>query len=259
MCLPGVAVGPLERTLAWDGCCNVRDLGGIETSTGRRTRHGAVVRADNIRRLSAAGWHAALAHGIRRVIDLRFDGEEPGEPDAPAEVEVIGVSLFGRHSVDAAKVFDDRLLAADDVGSVFAAGYIHTLKRSPERVAQAVAAVADADHDHGVLVHCFAGKDRTGIISALLLSVAGVPDEAIAADYAASEANMPSLFDDWIATAADADARTTRQRSALSPTATMEGVLAWLQESSGGAHDYLRAGGLTSDQIHRLERRLVET
>ncbi|MEI7759230.1 MAG: tyrosine-protein phosphatase [Thermoleophilia bacterium] len=251
-------MGPLERTLLWDGCCNVRDLGGIETSTGRRTRYGAVVRADNIRRLSATGWQSALDHGIRCVVDLRFDGEEPGEPDAPPEIEVISVSLFGKHSVHAARVFDDRLLAADDVGSVFAAGYIRTLERSPERVVQAVAAVADADHDHGVLVHCFAGKDRTGIISALLLSVAGVPDEAIIADYAASEANMPGLFDDWIAAAADADVLTTRQRSALSPTATMEGVLAWLQQSGGGARGYLRAGGLTSAQVQRLERRLVE-
>jgi len=249
-------VGPVERSLAWDGCFNVRDLGGLETASGRRTRHGAVVRADNVRRLTDAGWRAALDHGIRRIVDLRFDGETLDEADAHIEVEVVTVSLFGRHDPEAARSFDDRLRATDDVGAVFADGYIRTLERAPQRVASAVAAVADADEAHGVLVHCFAGKDRTGIVSALLLGVAGVPDDAIAADYAASEANMSGLFDAWVAQARDDAERETRQRSALSPAATMEAVLAWLA-TAGGSTAYLRDAGLTADQLRRLERRLV--
>ena len=70
----------LRRSLAWDGCFNVRDLGGLETASGGRTRRGVVVRADNVRRLTAAGWQAALDHGVRRVVDLRFEDEAPGEP-----------------------------------------------------------------------------------------------------------------------------------------------------------------------------------
>jgi protein-tyrosine phosphatase len=249
-------VGPVERSLAWDGCFNVRDLGGLETASGRRTRHGAVVRADNVRRLTTAGWQAALDHGIRRVVDLRFEGESPDEADVHADVEVVAVSLFGRHDPDAAKAFDERLLATDDVGSVFAAGYIRTLERAPQRVAAAVAAVADANDEHGVLIHCFAGKDRTGIVSALLLGVADVPDESIAADYAASGANMGSLFDTWVARARDEAERKTRQRSALSPAGTMEAVLAWVREA-GGSSAFLRDAGLTADQVGRLERRLI--
>lgn len=249
-------MGPVERTLAWDGCFNVRDLGGLETASGRLTRHGAVVRADNIRRLTEAGWQAALEHGIRRVIDLRFAGESPGEDDAHPGVEVISISLFGRHDPEAAKAFDDRLLRTDDIGAVFTAGYIRTLERAPHRVAEAVAAVADANEDYGVLIHCFAGKDRTGIVTALLLDVAGVPGEAIADDYAASAANMGGLFDAWVAQARDDDERTTRARSALSPAATMEAVLAWL-DGVGGSRAYLADAGLAAEQLDRLERRLV--
>ena len=93
--LPRIAVGPVERSLAWDGCFNVRDLGGLETASGGRTRHGAVVRADNVRRLT----DGRVAGGARprnpRVVDLRFESESPGEADAHADVEVIVVSLFG--------------------------------------------------------------------------------------------------------------------------------------------------------------------
>ena len=195
--------------------------------------------------LTTAGWQAALDHGIGRVVDLRFEGESPDEAAAHAGVEVVAVSLFGRHDPDAAKAFDERLLATDDVGSVFAAGYIRTLERAPHRVAAAVAAVADADDEQGVLIHCFAGKDRTGIVSALLLGVADVPDESIAADYAASEANVSRLFDTWVARARDEDERKVRQRSALSPAVTMEAVLAWIR-AAGGSPAFLRDAGLHS-------------
>ncbi|MCY7302933.1 MAG: tyrosine-protein phosphatase [Thermoleophilia bacterium] len=249
-------MGTVERSLAWDGCFNVRDLGGLETASGRRTRHGAVVRADNVRRLSEAGWRDALDHGIRRVVDLRFAGESPGENDVHADVDVISISLFGRHDPEAAKAFDERLLTTDDIGAVFAAGYIRTLEHAPRRVAEAVAAVADADEEHGVLIHCFAGKDRTGIVTALLLDAVDVLDHEIAADYAASHANLGGLFDPWVAQARDDDERETRLRSALSPAGTMEAVLAWLH-NAGGARSYLTDGGVTEEQLERLARRLV--
>lgn len=249
-------MGTVERSLTWDGCFNVRDLGGLETASGRRTRYGAVIRADNVRRLSEAGWQAALDYGVRRVIDLRFAGEAPGEDDAHAAVDVIAISLFGRHDPEAARAFDERLLATDDIGAVFAAGYIRTLERAPQRVAEAVAAVADAEDEHGVLIHCFAGKDRTGIVTALLLDAVDVHDHEIAADYAASHANLGAVFDPWVAEARDDDERETRLRAALSPAGTMGAVLAWLDEA-GGARSYLADAGVTKEQLERLERRLV--
>jgi protein-tyrosine phosphatase len=252
------AVEALSRSLAWDGCFNVRDLGGLETASGHRTRRGAVVRADNVRRLSAAGWQAALDHGVRRLVDLRFEGEKPGEPSPPEGVEVVGVSLFGQHDPQVERAFDERMRDADDIASVFAAGYIRTLEESPERVAAAVAAVADGDHTDGIVIHCLAGKDRTGIVSALLLGVAGVPDEIVAADYAESAPNMKLLFGDWIATAESAPELELRRRVVQAPSETMVTVLAWLRNSAGGAAAYLREAGLAHEQMARLRTRLVE-
>lgn len=249
-------MGPVARSLAWDGCHNVRDLGGLETASGRRTRYGAVVRADNVRRLTDAGWQEALAYGIRRVVDLRFADESPGEDDAHPDVEVISISLFGRHDPDVARDFEGQLRTAVDVGAVFAASYIDVLERAPDTVAAAVGAVAAAEDDSGVLIHCFAGKDRTGIVTALLLGAVGVLDHEIAADYAASHANLAPLFTPWVERARDEDERETRIRSALSPAETMLEVLAWL-DAAGGHRAYLSDAGVPSEQIERLERRLL--
>lgn len=252
------AVEALSRSLAWDGCFNVRDLGGLETASGHRTRRGAVVRADNVRRLSAAGWQAALDHGVRRLVDLRFEGEKPGEPSPPEGVEVVGVSLFGQHDPQVERAAEEQILAADDIASVHAAFYIRTLEESPEQVVAAIAAVADPNHTDCTVIHCFAGKDRTGIVSALLLGVADVPDEIVAADYAESGPNVKPLFVDWIATAESEAELELRQRLAQAPAATMVTVLAWLRDSAGGAATYLREAGLADEQIARLRTRLVE-
>ena len=248
----------LRRSLAWDGCFNVRDLGGLETASGGRTRRGMVIRADNVRRLTASGWQAALDHGIRRVVDLRFENEVPGEPDAHGEVEVIVVPLRRGHDPEAAREFEQALLDADDLAPVFSAGYIRILDDLGDRVGGAVAAVADAPAGGGVVVHCFAGKDRTGIVSALLLSLAGVPDELIAADYAASDPGVELLSAPWFESARDERELTIRRRVSISPHQTMLDVLAWVNESAGGPDGYLRAAGLTEAQLDALRTRLVE-
>ena len=249
-------MGAVDRSLAWEVCFNVRDLGGLETASGGRTRRGVVVRADNVRRLTGAGWQAAFDHGMRRVVDLRFENEVPGEPDAHDDFDVVVIPLRDGHDPEASRAFEEALLAADDLAPVFASSYIRILEDVPDRVGGAVGAVADACDDEGVIVHCFAGKDRTGIVSALLLSLAGVSDELIAADYAASDPGVDQLSTPWFASARDETELELRRRVSTSPRRTMIDVLAWVHGTAGGSHEYLRAAGVSDDQLETLRARL---
>jgi len=249
-------VSSVERVLRWEGCHNVRDLGGLETAAGGRTRTGRVIRADNVRRLTTVGWEDARRHGVVRLVDLRFDSEATEQDGPPNGVDVVAVSLFGAYDPETARAFDERVRAADDVAPVLAAGYVRTLEAGPDRVASAVAAVADADPSGAVVVHCFAGKDRTGIVSALLLSVAGVPDEAVADDYAASGPGVEMLSRPWFDEAGTQDELLFRRRMCEAPAAAMTEVLRWLRER-GGVEGYLLEAGLSDAQIEALRRRLL--
>ena len=81
--------------LDWEGCLNVRDLGGLPTEDGRRTRAARVVRADNVRRLTDAGWRSLAEHGVTRIVDLRWPEELAEDPPRDVEIDVVHVSLLG--------------------------------------------------------------------------------------------------------------------------------------------------------------------
>jgi protein tyrosine/serine phosphatase len=148
---------------------------------------------------------------------------------------------------------DERVAPLEDAERVQAI-YVEFLERYPERFAAAVAAVVDAPG--AVVIHCAAGKDRTGLISAFLLSLAGVPDHAIAEDYAQSEANLVALTEKWVAEAQDEAERERRARLSTTPYAAMRGTLAYLEERHGGVRGYLRRAGLDDETIDRAAARL---
>ncbi len=244
------------RHLSWDGCANVRDLGGLETATGGTTRHKVVVRADNIRRLSTAGWDDAVAYGVRSVVDLRFPDEQRGEPKLHEALRALHVPLFGNHNPTSSHGHRraEELRGAADVAEVVALDYVDWLESHRGQFAAAVDAIAGAEDT--VVVHCYAGKDRTGLVCALLLELAGATEEAIVNDYALSEANMEALFASWIASAPDEGERTIRMRLGLAPAAAMSAVLRWLS-GQGGARAYLVDAGVAPRRLDALHARLA--
>jgi protein tyrosine/serine phosphatase len=244
-------------TLSWDGCVNVRDLGGLRTADGRTTQLRRVVRADNVRRLSAAGRRALVEYGVRRIVDLRFPEELAEDPVAPAPVEVVHVSLLGeRRTAEWQARENEHLDSAADAADYLVGAYARFLDVNRARFATAIGAVAAAP-DGAVLVHCMGGKDRTGLVSALVLRVAGVPVETVAADYALTESALSPSSRAWIAAAPDEDERRRRLLLQPSPAAAMSDVLARLEERYGGARAYLRGGGLGEEALDALEERLV--
>lgn len=169
----------IERILSWEGCTNVRDLGGLRACNGRVTRLGAVVRADTPAKLTEAGWAALHDFGIRTIVTLRTHGmtEEqlnvtPPYPDI-AVVPVAIEDVTDREFV--------RQWASTDLWCT-PLYYHDALRRWPECHAAAISAIAQAAPG-GVLFHCVRGHDRTGIIALLLLALVGVKPEEIVADY----------------------------------------------------------------------------
>jgi len=242
--------------LVWEGCLNVRDLGGLPTEDGRRTRTGAVVRADNIRKLTDAGWQALADHGVQRVVDLRMPEELATDPPREVDVEVVHVSVFGE-GVDRAYIeeLDRHLASVEDVADHYVYSYVDWLERYRAHFGRAFAAIADAEGT--VVVHCMGGKDRTGIVSALLLRLAGVQYEAIGEDYAVTAENLKPSTSRWIPAIEDPVERAKWERLAATPGAAMERVVREVEERYGDVASYLRAAGLSDAQIARLRDRLA--
>jgi protein-tyrosine phosphatase len=246
------------RDLVWDGCLNVRDLGGLPTRDGGETRLGSIVRADSVRQLSDEGWQALVAHGIRTVVDLRGDDERADDPPAELPVEVVHVPFFEANDAEwheLGRELDAAAAAAPDAATATRDVYLIFLERFRSNIAAGVRAVAHAPAG-GLVIHCVGGKDRTGLLSAFLLHLAGVDDEEIAADYALSEERLRPRHEAWFA-AAESDEELERlQRIAQTPAASMSGVFSELERRYGGPEDYLRAAGVTDEELELARTRL---
>ena len=174
-----------DRHLDWDGCTNVRDLGGLRTCGGEAIRRGALVRADALDRLSAAGWAALEAHGVRTVIDLRNDDELGTDATPrPAGLTTLHLPLDGVEDTEFWQDWHGR----PEFGTPLY--YRPFLDHFSERTAAVFTAIARAEPG-GIVVHCGIGRDRTGLITLMLLALAGAGIEDITADYGLSEPRVP--------------------------------------------------------------------
>jgi protein-tyrosine phosphatase len=246
-----------ERRLLWDGCLNVRDLGGHPTEDGGETRFERVVRSDSVGNLSDEGWRAAVDYGVRTVVDLRFDLEREDDPPRELAVDVVHVSLFGEPDEEWWDDLDARAGAAGSVVASTRLVYGELLAQRGVELAAAITAVADAKPG-AVLVHCVGGKDRTGLVVALLLRLAGASIDDIARDYALSGEYLEPRHARWIAGAADEAERERMRRIAATPAEAMHAVLQDLEARHGGVAGYLREGGATDDVLARARARLRE-
>ena len=245
------------RDLDWEGLHNVRDLGGHPTEAGGETKFGAFVRADNVDRLTDAGWRALVEYGVRTVVDLRFADEREVDPPVDLPIVSIHTPLVPNLShPDWSEIH--ALSMAVELPESTRVVYLEFLERYRDRFGSVVGAIASADEEGAVVFYCMAGKDRTGLIAALLLSIAGVERRAIAEDYALSGENLRPLLDMWIETAGDDDERALRTRIGAAPAEAMLGVLDTLEVQYGGTEEYLRGAGVTDDQLGRVRARLVE-
>jgi protein-tyrosine phosphatase len=247
-----------ERELSWEGCLNVRDLGGHPIADGGETRYSAVVRADSVRQLTEAGWQAAVDYGVRTVVDLRSSDELQADPPAELPVDVLHVPFMESDEREWTEIEAEVEAAAEAAADAAAATrdvYLVFLKHFQKNAAAGIRAVARAP-EGAVVIHCVGGKDRTGLLTAFLLHLAGVPPEEIAADYAVSEERLRPRHDEWIAQAASEAERQRLKRIARTPAAAILGVFETLERRDGSVQQFLREGGASDEDLERAAARL---
>jgi protein-tyrosine phosphatase len=241
-----------SRALLWDGCLNVRDLGGLPTEDGGRTRFGVVIRADSVRRLRR--YETLKRHGVTRVVDLRLADELALDPEGDLPVEHVHVPVLEfdpKYFAD----LDARALASEP-GEYLEWSYLDFLERFRANFGAAVRAIAEADG--AVCVHCAGGRDRTGLVTALILRLAGVSRPDAAEDYALSEAALLEDHQRWVDEAPDENERRRREIFLVAPARAMLGVLEELERRYGSVRDYLVAAGVPPEKLDALRARLRE-
>jgi protein-tyrosine phosphatase len=235
-----------NRNLNFPHLLNARDLGGCVTLDGSQTRWKSLVRADELARLTPAGIQALLDYGVRTVIDLRWPTEAKARPSIfqlePGHVHYRHISLLGRHDEGW------RLLRPKATKEMWNCVVLDYAKNEIREVMQSIAHAAEGL----VLFHCESGKDRTGIIAALLLALVDVEPHVIAQDYAITTDNLRAAY--LAANPAAIDATLERVHC---PPARVYSMLAYLADHYRDTAGYLHHIGLSKREIEQIRRKVI--
>lgn len=235
-----------QRHLQFAGTYNFRDVGGYPTRNGGATRWRTLFRSDSPHRLSAADRAVLVGRGLRTAVDLRQAEEVAAAPN----VFVSSPQVIYRH----VPLLNDTPSMPEVLPSLVDI-YRGILDERGEQVAAVLAALA-APGALPAVVNCTAGKDRTGLVVALLLGLAGVPEETIVTDYALSGACLAGVYLDEARQRAAAQGLSYDLLVLCDPD-FMRVTLAHLNQRYGGIEAYVRTAGLGGAEIDRLRRAMV--
>ncbi|WP_089008948.1 tyrosine-protein phosphatase [Micromonospora viridifaciens] len=230
---------------------NFRDVGGLTGHDGRTVRRGRLYRSDSLHRIDETDQAAFTALGIRTVIDLRRPSEVARDGRVPAYDGLAYRHIHPEHQDWAEFPYDRR----ESLARWLADRYAALAQTGTAGLAEAVGLIADSANAP-VVVHCLAGKDRTGIVCALTLAVLGVADADIAADYALST-EASARFSAWVA-ATNPEAEELPPPYLASPADAMTLFLDELREGYGSVDGYLRHAGVTDGQLATLRDHLLD-
>jgi protein-tyrosine phosphatase len=253
---------PVDRWLTFEGLDNVRDVGGLPLRGGGRTRSGVLLRSAALRAVTPGDVTRLVDDfGLRLVLDLRSPREI--ERDGPSAVARAGVETVELTFIGASR---EILPEAGDTTDPVLRNYLGYLSDHPANVAEGVRRLA-AEDAGPTLVHCAAGKDRTGVLVAMVLDAVGVEREAVIEDYVLSATQVEAIFRrraEVLGEPVPDDVDVHKPRAEV-----MVAVLDHLDEGyarepgaggpDGGAAGWLRANGLTDADLERLRAHLTST
>lgn len=243
------------RRIALEAVFNFRDLGGYHTSDGRATRWRTLYRADGLHRLTPADVAQVRSLGVRTVIDLRSPAELEERGRFPVDDHPVAYHHLPMLSV----VWDPEAVPAEPPDDFVAGLYLDMLREGAGAIADALRVLARPEA-YPAVFHCAAGKDRTGVLAAVVLGLLGVPDEVITDDYALS-AEAVVLWLEWVRVnlpeAADNVAKQPRVFQSADP-ATMATLLAAIRDEHGSVHGLADSLGIGPEVVHALRANLLE-
>jgi protein tyrosine/serine phosphatase len=253
------------------GAVNARDVGGLPTADGGAIRPGVLIRSASLGHLTEADVsHLVGDLGVRRVVDLRTDIEVdrdgPGALHTRPDVVIHHLSLYpDSTTTDRAELppgprmdpplpWQGERLATEH--SPVVAAYLRYLEQRPDSIVAALRAIAEPAG--ATLVHCAAGKDRTGVVVALALSVAGVAPEVIAADYAHTQSQIAAIVGHLARSNLYGFEVGQPDKIPPASAAVMEAVLKTIDTELGGVLSWLARHGSTEADTQRLRSKLLD-
>lgn len=246
------ALDDLDRVIRFQRVFNVRDLGGLPTVDGRLVKRGVVYRADGVHRLDGDDLEAVAALGLRTVLDLRTEGElERGR--FPTHLHPVD----WHHLPVLQRIWsDDDLVPGSGAAEFLRDRYLDMLDQGGGSLARALELIADGQP---ALFHCSAGKDRTGVLAAVLLGLVGVDHDVIAHDYHLSAAAMEE-FSRWLTVEFPeaVDSMSSQPKEYLeAPVEAMHGFLTEVDARYGSMEGLVDALGVTPTTVSALRDQLL--
>jgi|TARA_B110000196_G_scaffold268228_1_gene242251 protein-tyrosine phosphatase len=252
-----------KRHLAFDGASNLRDLGGYTTKDGRQTQWRRFVRSAIPNRITEKGQRDLIDYGVGAIIDLRAPADLDAAPNIFTKSDEIA---FHHHDFwgDRLKGFKSSPTSpgqAEKLADLYRTG----LEKCGGVIVEIMTTMTQGDH--ATVFHCSAGKDRTGIVAAMLLGVAGVPHDTVAADFALTDRYLedpkrdhaesdPLTIPESALPNAKGDTLPIYMHSCLPRTMAL--ALEFLDENYGGVEGYLLESGLSTQHIARLRSKLLD-
>ncbi len=264
--------GPMDsdaRLIPLQGSFNFRDLGGYPGRDGRPTRWGRLFRADALHELTSDDVDRLQGLGLRTVVDLRTErelartGRGPLEPEDVAYHHLAVVKEGVQDGIRGDRTPDgvaerESVAAPAPAGDDLAERYLWYLDVGRHSLVGALTLLGGDEH-YPLVFHCAAGKDRTGVLAALVLEIVGVDRDVIVADYVITAERLRFILDRWLAEPEFAERMAKVPASRLSVEAsTMEGFLDHLQVRHGGARAWALSAGVPAEALDRMIDLLLE-